>query len=176
MPEKRHLDLILAFNNAELSGWKLVLVGGSDHPDSYTRQILELSRSSLNIVCTGFKSGLALQELYTHAGMFVLPSSHEGLPIALLEALSFGLPVIASNIPANLEVGLPADHYFPLGDIEALKTLLISLASSPFSLADCESRRNWVAMRFNWEVIAKQTKLAYDSIAENKKPLQNPHD
>ena len=69
---------------------------------------------------TGVQTGLALQELYAYAGAFVLPSSHEGLPIALMEALSYGIPTIASDIPANLEIDLDRRCYFRMGDVEAL--------------------------------------------------------
>lgn len=120
VPEKRPHDLIRAFTKAALKGWKLAIVGASDHPDAYTQSVLDAIHAMPGVVATGFRAGLALRELYAHAGMFVLPSSHEGMPIAILEALSFGLPVVASDIPANLEIGLPVEHYFPLGDIDAL--------------------------------------------------------
>lgn len=55
-----------------------------------------------------------------HVVLF-LPSSHEGLPIALLEAMSYKLPVIVSNIPANMEVGLPYPCYFKIGDVGQLQ-------------------------------------------------------
>ena len=82
VPEKRHLDLIAAFKLANVPNWKLVLVGDADHPDAYQREVIEKAIEA-GAVMTGIQQGLALQELYAHAGLFVLPSSHEGLPIVL---------------------------------------------------------------------------------------------
>jgi len=164
VPEKRHLDLIEAFGRAGLAGWKLVIVGASDHPDEYTRSVLAEAGKRQDVVCTGFQKGLALQELYAHAGIFVLPSSHEGLPIALLEALSFGLPVIASDIPANVEVGLPPEHYFPLGAIDLLADRLQQFSGGSLSDAMRTERRAWVAERYNWTRIAEQTMAVYRDV------------
>lgn len=164
VPEKRHMDLIAAFSRAGLVDWKLAIVGSSDHPDAYTRQILETVANTAGVVCTGFQSGQTLRELYAHAGLFVLPSSHEGLPIAMLEALSYGLPVVASNIPANLEVGLPAENYYPLGDVDALATKLGEFAKRPLNTDTRESRRAWVAERFDWRDIARRTAGVYEAV------------
>lgn len=161
VPEKRHLDLIRAFEAARLEGWKLVLVGAADHPDDYMRRVLAAAQSTPGVICTGFQSGLALSELYAHAGVFVLPSSHEGLPIVLLEALSYGIDVIASDIPANLEVGLGRDRYFPLGDITALAELLCTAADNPSSDEQRNKRRVWVKEQYDWEGIAAKTLEVY---------------
>jgi glycosyltransferase involved in cell wall biosynthesis len=161
VPEKRHLDLIEAFNRAAMPGWKLAIVGGSDHPDAYVLEVLETARKSPGVVCTGPQTGIALRELYGHAGIFVLPSSHEGLPIALLEALSYGLSVIASDIPANTEVGLGEAHYFPLGQIDALAERLCAFSTEPRSQATFDHRRAWVSARFNWFEIARKTVEVY---------------
>jgi glycosyltransferase involved in cell wall biosynthesis len=162
--EKRHLDLIAAFNRAALPGWKLVIVGASDHPDAYVLDVLDQAKRSENIVCTGLQTGNALRELYGHAGIFVLPSSHEGLPIALLEALSYGLPVIASDIAANLEVGLDKLHYFPLGDVAMLAQRLKEFSVLPRSPEMIEERRAWVSERFNWKNIAQKTMAVYQGV------------
>jgi glycosyltransferase involved in cell wall biosynthesis len=170
VPEKRHLDLVEAFRRAELPGWKLAIVGASDHPDAYVKEVLEMAAATPGVVCTGLQTGVALRELYAHAGIFVLPSSHEGLPIAMLEALSYGLPVIASDIPANLEVGLPGEHYFPLGDVGALAVSLAEFSIQPLTVAERESRRAWVSERFNWSDIARRTMAVYrgvDSLAKS---------
>ena len=166
VPEKRHLDLIEAFRRAALPGWKVAIVGASDHPDAYVQSVLDAARTTPGVVCTGFQSGAKLAELFGQAGMFVLPSSHEGLPIALLEALSYGLPVVASDIPANLEVGLPPEHYFPLGDVAALAGRLREFAAEPLTAADRETRRAWVAGRYNWRRIAEQTLDVYRKVLE----------
>lgn len=162
--EKRHLDLIEAFARAAIPGWKLVLVGASDHPDAYVKRVMAAANRVPNVVMTGFQTGLALKELYAHAGLFVLPSSHEGLPIAMLEALSFGLPVVASDIPANLEVGLPADSYFPLGDVNALASRISSRAADPLEAHDRQARRDWVSTRYDWQCIAQKTLDVYRSM------------
>jgi glycosyltransferase involved in cell wall biosynthesis len=162
VPEKRHLDLIAAFKQANLPDWKLVLVGGADHPDAYQREVIEKAAEA-GVVMTGIQRGLALQELFAHAGLFVLPSSHEGLPIVLLEALSFGLPVLASDIPANLEVGLAPKHYFPLGNIELLAERIREWSTDDLTTAERESIRMWVTGRYNWQVIAEKTYTLYHS-------------
>lgn len=171
VPEKRHLDLIAAIQRAELPGWKLAIVGASDHPDAYVKDVLDRAAATPSVVCTGLQTGQALRELYAHAGIFVLPSSHEGLPIAMLEALSYGLPVIASDIPANLEVGLPSEHYFPLGDVDALAVRLGEFATQPLTVAARESRRAWVARRFDWNDIARQTMAVYQAVDSGEKSL-----
>lgn len=157
VPEKRHLDMIKAFSKAGLDGWKLVMVGASDHPDAYTQQVLAAAGMTPNVVTTGFQTGLPLRELYAHAGLFVLPSSHEGLPIAMLEALSYGLPVVASDIPANVEVGLPAHNYFALGNVEQLAQRLREFSAQPISPDSREQTRQWVAGKYAWTRIAEQT-------------------
>lgn len=165
VPEKRHFDLLEAFAQARLPGWKLVFVGAADHPDTYQRSLIEACAASPDVVMTGFQSGLALCELYAHAGLFVLPSSHEGMPIALLEALSYGLPVLASYIPANVEVGLPEGQYFQLGDVAALAARLELLAVAPMAVPDRDARRRWVAERYDWRQIAEQTLAVYRGVA-----------
>lgn len=163
--EKRHHDLIEAFRLANLPDeWKLVIVGASDHPNAYTKSVLDAIEKTPNAVCTGFQSGLALRELYAHAHVFVLPSSHEGMPIAMLEALSYGLPVIASDISANLEIELPEEHYFPMGDVNALSAKICNFVEHPLTLEDREARRTWVAQRYDWKDIARRTLEVYQSI------------
>jgi glycosyltransferase involved in cell wall biosynthesis len=159
--EKRHQDLIEAFNRAAIPEWKLVIVGASDHPDAYTRKVINLAEQSPNVVMTGYLKGLPLHQLYSHAGVFVLPSSHEGLPIALLEALSYGLPVLASDIPANVELGLAASSYFNVGNIDELASKLLDVTKMPYSVNERESRRNLVAYKYNWDKIASDTLSVY---------------
>lgn len=166
VPEKRHLDLIRAFASSELKEWKLVLVGASDHPDDYVIQLKNMVQGLPNVVMTGYQSGNDLGELYSHAGFFVLPSSHEGLPIAMLEALSYGLPVIASDIPANLEVGLPSDNYFPLGDIESLSSKLKEFATRGITYEGRTWLREWVVKNYDWAEIASNTFSIYSEVAK----------
>ncbi len=164
VPEKRHLDLIEAFIAAGLDDWKLVLVGDADHQGAYARSIRAATAGVRNVVCTGFQSGLALRELYAHAAMFVLPSSHEGLPIALLEALSYGLPAIASDIPANLEVRNPGLVFYPLGDVDKLARQITQVAASTRSAGQAEAARQQLAETYRWSAIARDTRQVYQRI------------
>ena len=86
VPEKRHLDLIQAFNQANIEGYKLAIVGSAEHLDDYVIQVSKAASLNKNIVMTGYQTGDVLKSLYEHAALFVLPSSHEGLSISLLEA------------------------------------------------------------------------------------------
>jgi glycosyltransferase involved in cell wall biosynthesis len=169
VPEKRQLDLIQAYTKAKVPGWKLVLVGGAGE-DAYSRKVREAAGAA-GVVLAGFQRGAALAQFYTHAGAFILPSSHEGLPIALLEALSYGLPVAASNIPANLEVGLSQSSYFPVGNVNALAERLTQLAGDPLDEVARDRRMRWVVEHYDWGRIAQQTYAVYSRVLREHRPL-----
>ena len=163
VPEKRHLDLINAFKQANTNDWKLVLVGASDHPDAYVQSLISAVANSPNVIMTGYLTGEPLKTLYANAGLFVLPSSHEGLSISLLEALSYGLPVLASDIPANLELGLPNSQYFELGNISQLAQKIMINTINPTNHDLKSNLRHWVDYRYNWQGVAAQTVKEYQS-------------
>lgn len=164
VPEKRHLDLISAFSKATMQGWKLVIVGAADHQDSYSLEVQQVVDATPNVVAAGFQSGKALRELYANAGLFVLPSAHEGLPIALLEALSYGLPVLASDIPANIAVGLPAANYFRLGDTDDLALKLTEVSRGDDFYFKGDAARNFVSLNFDWSTVASKTAAVYKGL------------
>jgi len=116
VPEKGLHDLISAYRQTE-TDYKLVIAGDADHETEYSRELRNMAKMDKRIILTGYVTGKFLNQLYSHAGLFVLPSYHEGLPIALLEAMSYGLPVLVSDIAANKEVGLDKTRYFQCGNI-----------------------------------------------------------
>jgi glycosyltransferase involved in cell wall biosynthesis len=161
VPEKRQLDLLRAFRQAKLEGWKLAIVGKIDHKNSYAELLTAEARLDDNVVMTGLQRGEPLRQLYAHAGLFVLPSSHEGLPIVLLEALSYGLPVLVSDIPSNLEVISDPAQIFRVGDTCDLASRLASLTSLKLSMNEREAIRRESVRRFDWTDIALKTSAAY---------------
>ncbi len=163
VPEKGLHNLIEAFGKLE-SKCKLVIAGDSDHEDAYSKVLKDMGASNPNIVMPGYVTGDDLSQLFTNARLFVLPSYHEGLPIALLEALSYGLPVVISDIPANLEVGLDDDCYFVAGDVEELCDKLGNALAYSVDATYSERTRDWVRKKYNWDTIAEQTMGVYDKV------------
>jgi len=167
VPEKRHLDLIEAFNLSQLQGWKLALVGDLSANTPYVQQLREAAARSKDVVLTDFQTGSVLAQLYANAGLFALPSTHEGLPIALLEALSYGLPSIASDIPANKEVGLAPDHYFHVGDVRDLADCLRRIATRERSADYRVQLQDWVRRKYDWDAIARSTFDVYERVSQS---------
>jgi glycosyltransferase involved in cell wall biosynthesis len=158
VPEKRQLDLIKAFRAAGLPGWKLLLVGGAQGSQRYADLVRQEIAADGSIVSTGFLSPPEVQELLMHAGIFALPSSHEGLPISLLEAMKMGTPVVASDIPANREMCLDEASYFRVGDTQALARRLHELAAiTAEERALIGKRLIESCARYDWDIIAKST-------------------
>ncbi|MBQ9462861.1 MAG: glycosyltransferase family 4 protein [Bacteroidales bacterium] len=153
VPEKRLHDLVEACKG--IDGYKLVMAGDTEFEDDYSRRLKADAKES-GAVMTGFIKGRKLHSLLSHAACFVLPSSHEGLPIALLEAMSYGRKVLVSDIPANLEVGLPANNYFHCTDVKDLRAKLDAV------LADCTAPV-YDMSKYNWDTIAERVKQVYES-------------
>lgn len=149
VPEKGFQDLVKAFTRHPLPH-RLVITGGTDHPDDFSRN-LQAQRSD-SVIFTGIQCGDALNALYANAALFVLPSYHEGLPIAALEALSFGCPVLLSDIEPNLDVKLPANCYFPVGDSDALASKIAVNNYDGYRVST-----QAILARFNWDEIAQHT-------------------
>jgi len=164
VPEKGFVDLIDAFENARLGDWKLVIVGSADHESEYSRTLKEKAGKNQNVVLTGFLSGTPLQELYSHAGLFVIPSYYEGLPIVLLEAMSYGLLCLASDIPANHCLALPDENYFAAGDIKQLSEKLRDFAKKSLSPEQKSNHVEMVRQMYDWDRIAKETLKVYNKV------------
>ena len=109
----------------------------------------------------GYVTGESLNQLFSHARIYAMPSYHEGLPIALLEALSFGLRVVVSDIPANSEVGLPPYCYFSVGNLEDLSNSLDLAWSSPAPSSYSKEMRKMVQLKYNWDQISDNTIEVY---------------
>ena len=133
---------------------KLVLAGDTDFEDDYSRGLKEMAKKN-GVILTGFIKGRKLHSLLANCRCYCLTSSHEGLPIALLEAMSYGVKVIVSDIPANLEVGLNKDDYFPVGDVNALAEKLKTVIQQPLQHIVYDMKK------YDWEKIADQVAEIY---------------
>ena len=154
VPEKNLHHLIEAFSRTEHKNYKLVLAGDTDFEDDYSRKLKKMAREH-DVVLTGFIKGKKLHSLLTNTRCFVLPSSHEGLPIALLEAMSYQIPVIVSDIPAILEVGLNPECYFPVGNIQELSKKLQKNMDTSYQKVEYDMSK------YDWDAIAQQTVDTY---------------
>ncbi|WP_256926681.1 glycosyltransferase family 4 protein [Sphingomonas sp. TZW2008] len=163
VPEKRQLDLIDALDRIERPEIKLVLVGAADHESDYSRTVVARAAADPRVVLAGFQTGLSLAEFFSHAGVFALPSSHEGLPIALLEAMAYGNPIVASAIEANRNVGLPESSYVPCGEIASLADAL----NRALDHSAKEARIDWSGLMkdYQWPDIASRTLALYRDVA-----------
>ncbi len=161
--EEKGFDLLIrAFSKREQKDIQLVIAGDSDHETAYSALLRHLAKDN-DVILPGFVSGEKLEQLYFHSRLFVLPSYNEGQPLALLEAMSYNLPVLASNIPANLQVSLPDDCYFTSGDVESLISSLNHKIHSAFATA------NYNMTKYDWNQIAVQTGDVYEHLLKKKK-------
>ncbi|MBN1254717.1 MAG: glycosyltransferase family 4 protein [Deltaproteobacteria bacterium] len=165
VPEKGLHHLISAFSNLD-TGWNLVIAGDADHETEYSRNLKMMAKNTKNVVLTGFITGEPLEELYSHAGLFILPSYYEGLPIVLLEALSYGLSVLVSDISPNREVELDEDRYFPVGnETELTKRLEYWIEQGPLAEKEREEQLEMVRQSYDWDKIAEETLKVYEAVS-----------
>lgn len=162
--EEKGFDyLIDAYSELHPEGYKLVIAGDSDHPTEYSIQLKEKAKEK-GIVLTGFVKGKPLEELMTHARLFVLPSYHEGLPISLLEAMSYGKDVLVSDIEANRLPELEETDIFKTGSTSSLKQSIEKKLQGGQN-----KNREYTMYKYNWQNIAAQTTDVYKTILKKQK-------
>lgn len=161
VPEKGFDLLINAFSAIANPHLSLVLAGDVDHEDEYSKYLKQLAKIH-DVVLTGFIRGEELNQFLTNARLFVLPSYHEGLPIALLEAMSYGLDVLVSDIPANKAVALDSESYFKNKDKADLSVKIKEKLEKQYSAV------SYNLNNYDWDLISKQVFKLYKTMEKSK--------
>lgn len=157
LEEKGFDYLIDAYLMSDIRDYKLVIVGDTDYPTSYSAKLKNKAKTN-NIVLTGFIKDEKLKQIFSFAKLYIMSSFEEGLPIALLEAMSYNLDVLSSDILPNLEIGLEKDDYFEVGNKKQLSEKLIEKLKKP-TFRDFDSK---LAETYNWDSIAMSTYQLYN--------------
>ena len=161
-PEKNCHLLIEAFENIQ-STMKLVLAGGSSHSDSYVENLR--SHESDRIRFLPWVSGSNLEELLSHAALFVLPSELEGLSLALLDAMAAGVCVLTSDIPENCEVVDGAGYTFRRGNRSDLERMLDLLVHNSELRHQAAARgQEHIKNEYRWSEIATSIERVYHHV------------
>lgn len=172
VPEKAPHLLIRAFRALPPEGLRLVLAGGSCHSDRYVASLHGEAGTSDRIVFAGFVTGPLLDELYSNASVFVLPSDLEGMPLTLLEAASAGSPVVASEIEPHVEVlrsDGPGRRLFRRGDeTDLVRALRLALGDPHTERAGAHALREEVLAKFDWDAVADRTEEIYLSLVRGR--------
>ncbi|MDI6840035.1 MAG: glycosyltransferase family 4 protein [bacterium] len=149
---------------------KLVIVGGSSYSNKYIKKLKESVAGNSNIYFLGYQYGKVLQELFANCSLFVLPSEYEGLPVTLLEAMSFAKPVIFSNIPENLGIAEGCGVSFINKNKEDLATKILFLLKNQKISKDLGKRAiERVVRDYNWDTVVAQTENVYQSLIAIRK-------
>lgn len=164
VPEKGIHYLIEAYNSLNPS-MPLVIAGGASHTVEYENQIHETAKKNKNIIFTGFVQGAELAELYSNAYIYCLPSDLEGMPISLLEAMSYGNCCLTSNIDECTEVCVDNAVYFEKGNTADLRDKLDYLIKNPQIVGSYkEKARDYICNKYNWDDVCDKTLQLYKNI------------
>ena len=170
--------LIKAYQGLRTSK-KLVIVGDSAFTDDYVNELKELAKGDSNIIFTGNQNGRVLNELYANCYAFVQPSEAEGLSIALLEAMSFGRPVLVSDIPENLEVvdGVMNKNFvtFQHRNVIDLRKKLEKLLRSPVLAENIGKKaKTHIENNYNWDDITRKVIRVYSNVMKERSHILRP--
>lgn len=164
VPEKGVHYLIEAYKELDTDK-KLVIAGGSSHTKEYESELKALANGNENIIFTGFIQGKELDELYSNAYIYCLPSDLEGMPISLLEAMSYGNCCLTSNIAECSEVCGENAVYFEQGNVQSLKSTLEELLKNEERVSKLKNAAaRYILSRYNWDNVCDDTLKLYESI------------
>jgi len=151
---------------------KLVIVGDGFFTDDYTEELRALAAKDKRIIFTGRQNGNILKELFSNAYAFIQPSESEGLSISLLEAMSYGLGTLVSDIPENLEAIENTGFSFKNKDINDLAEKIKYIINHPDKVKNKGAlAKERVEKNYNWDVIVDGVLEVYQKAVKNKKGL-----
>ena len=159
VPEKGLEYLIDAYNQIKTDK-KLIIAGGGSHTDRYLKEIIEKVKNNKQIIMTGFVQGKELEELYSNCYLYCLPSDIEGMPLSLLEAMSFGCNCLVSDIEENKQVIGKYGFTFKKSDVHSLKKQLEYILNNEIK-NDKNEIREYTLEKFNWDKVTKMNEEVY---------------
>lgn len=166
VPEKCPHLLIEAYKNI-VTDKKLVIAGGTSHTDDYVDEIKKRAGNNENIIFTDFVQGELLEELYSNAYIYCLPSSVEGMPISLLEAMSYGNCCLTSDIAECTEVCADKAVYFECSNESSLAQKLQQLVDNPELVKSYKlTASDYICDNFGWDAAVNQTIKLYENNGE----------
>ncbi len=170
VPEKGLEYLIDAFKNVKTNK-KLVIAGGSSDSNDYAEELKQKAQDDYRIMFTGFVDGRLLEELYSNAYIYTMPSDLEGMPISLLEAMSYGNCCLTSDIDECLQITADVGFSFEKGSVADLKSKIQMLCDDETLVLKCrKNAAESVLSRYNWDDITDATLGVYFG----EKPAEKP--
>lgn len=163
VPEKGERYLIEAFKQVKTE-MRLVIAGGNSDTDAFMNELKEMAKGDNRIMFTGFVQGRIKHELYTNPYIYVLPSDLEGMPLSLLEGMSYGNCCVCSDIPECTEVVENMAVIFKKGDVNDLRDKLQILCEHPEIVEKYKkSAHDFVISKYGWNDVVERTLELYRS-------------
>lgn len=161
VPEKGIRYLVEAFKNVKTEK-KLVIAGGSSDTDSFMKELKELAKDDKRIIFTGFVQGQMLEELYSNAYIYTLPSDLEGMPLSLLEAMSYGNCCLVSDIQECTEVVEDKALIFKKSNVQDLQNKLQEACDRTEKvMALKQQAADYICKKYNWDDVVEETLKLY---------------
>lgn len=154
------IEYLLEAYRAVTSNLKLVVAGGTEYVFDFRERIEKMAERDPRVKMVGFVEGKLLRELYSNARLFVFPSEAEGMPMCLLEALSYDCPCLVSDIPENLEVGKSHVQTFQSKNVEDLKENLQFCLDNNFQ----SDSRQYIIDNYSWDTVVQKTLNCYATL------------
>lgn len=161
VPEKGLRYLIQVFKQVK-TDLKLFIASGSSGTDGFLQEIQSMAKDDARILFTGFVQGKVLDELYSNAYLYVLPSDLKGMPLSLLEAMSYGNCCLVSDIPECADVVEDRAIVFHKGDTEELRQKLQFACDYPDRVEGYRLQAaQFICSKYNWDTVVDETFKAY---------------
>lgn len=161
VPEKRPELLIEAFRGLDTDK-RLVIAGGGSDTSDFERSLHAAAEGDSRILFTGFVAGEPLEELYSNAYAYVLPSDVEGMPMSLLEAMAYGCCCVTSDVPECADVLAGSGRTFKRGNANNLGCVLSDVLASPAEAVRMgNAAHQRVSDNYDWDSVVERTLALY---------------